>query len=461
MRTLSMVAVLVAVIASQISPVMADETSKALALADKNKNALAMVSVTITNELTKKEQSFAGVAFCIDAKQRLFVTLAISPNLSLDMIKEIVTISPGLERKKLKSKFLGVDTGTGIGFFQVTEDSKWGEIEFASSSNLSAGDLVTSVGLMTNIATFPPYVGAAYVSAQLRIPDHLVRVTGGSLTSSGSPVFNSKGQAIGIVSRQVSEGWQVQGQRGLNKVPMQGETSTFYFWPVEEFIHAWRNLPTGGNANPLSWIGVVSFSDVSESAIKAWGLDVAAVKIDDVVAGYSAANKGLKKDDVIIAVDGKKLEELGTAQLTRLNFVRKLMRAKAGTQIKLTIKRDSEEKVVTVTTTEQPKGPGAAARYANQRIGLLVRDRMKIEKEVNPEIKDDGVVVLGTAQSSAAAGAGLKPGDVIFLVDGKPCKTTDVFSQLLEAALKDKNLCEMKIHRGEGDRDIVVRPVGQ
>jgi len=260
----------------------------------------------------------------------------------------------------------------------------------------------------------------------------------------------------------VAENLQLQGQRGFNKVPVRGETATQYFWPVEEFVHVWSNLPKNGKATRLSWIGVVSFSDPKEEVLKVLNLeDVPVVQVSKVVPGYSAAKAGIKEDDYIIAVNGNKLEKLGTAALTRMNFVKNLMRAKAGERFELTIRRDSEEKTVTVTTSDQPLGPGSAPRYVNQRIGLLVRERVEIEKEISPEIKDDGVVVQATAPSSAAAAAGLKVGDVIFLVEGQPSKHIGTFTQLLENALKENNKCKLKIHRGEGDQDIVIRPIGQ
>jgi len=462
MKTLSIVAVLMAVMVGLVSPVVGDETSKALAMADKAKGALAMVSVTVTNDLdASKEQSFAGPAFCVNAKKRILVTLIINPNLSPERIKSIETITVGIDRKKLKSELVGIDTGTGLSFIKVLDESEWTEVQFAPSSNLKTGDMVTSIGLMTNVATFPPYVGTAYVSAQMRIPDHLVRVTGGTLTGRCSPVFNSAGRAIGIVGRQVPESWQMQGQRGYTKVPVMGDTASRYFWPVEEFVHVWRNMPKNGKASRRSWFGVANFGDGKEDVLKALGLgDTPLVRVEKVIPGFSAAEAGLKEGDYITGVNGKGLEKLGTAALTRMHFVKSLLRAKAGVKFELTVRRDSSERTISVTTTEQPLGTGSAPRYVNKGIGLLVRERVAIEKLVNPELHDDGVVVLATAQSSAAAAAGLKPGDVIYLVEGQKSKHAGIFTQLLEKALRDTSKCKMQIHRGTGDHEIIVRVIG-
>jgi serine protease Do len=440
---------------------LADQTSQALALADKATSSLAVVAVSMENELGQR--TFGGQALCIDAQQGIFMTLSLPAGLKDTDIEECSLLLPREEGKKIKARFLGIDSGTQLGFVQAQETHGCTAVAFKPSSKLQPGQQVVSAGLMTNMAGFPSYLGSAYVSSQLRMPDHIVYITGGTLTGACSPVLTTDGKAVGLVGRQLFLGYRTRTQRGPVGVQLMGVSQTRFFWPVEEFASVLANIPTGGKASRPSWIGVGQFSGVSEEMAEVLGVDEPdrAVKIESVVPGYVGDKAGLKSGDVIVQYNGQKIEQLANPGLTRQNFVRQITRLPAGRTVELTVMRSRKPVQVEVTTQPLPATPSDAPRYLNRAVGFMVRQRVPLETDMDPTAAE-GLVVLAVGKNSDAAQAGLRPGDVITQLNGKRYTQIDAFQAAFESSLKAALEANgqwpiLKVRRGEGTLDIQVR----
>ena len=439
-----------------VAPVGADQTADALKMVAAYDQALAVVSVTIENELGKR--SFGGQALCINEKPGVFMTLSLPAGLKGSEIKECVLLMPGVEGRKVNATLMGIDSGTGLGFVQTTEEHGRKMVQFAGSSRLEAGQQVVAVGLMTGLAGFPRSLGAAYVSDQMRMPDHLVYVVGGQLPGACSPVFTTDGRAIGLVGRQLPLNSQTATQRGPVRVSLIGEDRTNFFWPVEEFASTLKSIPSTGETSRPSWIGVGQFSDLPENLKMVAGTKDPAVQIDSVVPGHIGEKAGLKKGDVIVALDGQKLEQLANDTLTRNNFVRKITRLPEGKTITLTVLRSRSPVDIKVTTEKLPATPSDARRYLNTTAGLLIRERVPLETDMDPTATE-GLVVMGTSQNGPTQD--LQPGDVIVSLNDQPVRTVDAFRPAFEAALKDGSTTGrwpiVKVRRGEGTLDVQIR----
>ncbi|MFP4052279.1 MAG: PDZ domain-containing protein [Phycisphaerae bacterium] len=433
----------------------ADATSDALAkISKKTDGAVAMLAVTIKTQLDTR--AAGGPAICIDAQRGIFLTTALSPGLRSEDVQKCELAVSGTG-KRIKGKLLGIDPGTGLGFVEATEKHDWKEIQFSAKSGLEMGDKVVSAGLMLNVPSFPTFLGTGYVGAKLRLPDHLIYVTGGSLTSVCSPVFSMDGRAIGIVGRQLFMDYQTATRRGPVALPLKGTNATSFFVPVEEFVDVLTNIPTGGKTRRLSWLGVNTFKPVaSEDA----GGKVA-VEIGQVIPDQPAAKAGLQEGDVIVGVDGKGLEELGTPKLTMQNFVRDLTRMSAGSTVKFTVLRGTETKEYPVKLAVMPKTRAEAKRYINKEIGLAIREKVMLDKYLDdsPTADVEGLVVINLGKGMAAQAAGVLPGDVITHVGEQKVSTVDAFTQLLEQDLAQTGVTQFTIRRGDGVVKPVIRPV--
>ncbi len=437
----------------------AEPQAEMLRKAYQSRNALALAAVTVKTELGNR--NYGGQALCIDSELGIFMTLALPTSLQAQDVQEVKLLRPGAPNAKVEAKLLGIDFGTGLGFLQTTQEHAFEAVTFKGSSRLKPGDPVASVGLMTQVQSLDPYVGMGYISATLRVPAHMALLTGGNLTGRCSPVFNTQGQAIGLVAKQLPLRFETQTQRGSAQLQMLGLSQTQCFWPIEEFVHVLRNIPVAGKTTRPSWIGVAEFTTVSPEIAEVNNIDTPAATVGRVVPGYAAEKAGLKSGDIIVAINGQPLEDLATGDLERMNFVQQVMRMPQGESLELTVIRTGQRVKLSLATQPLPKTPNEAPRYLHRALGLLVRQRVPLESDMDPEAVD-GIVVMGVGQQSIANRIGLRTNDVIVEINNNRITETEEFQRILESSLsaakETGNWPILKVRRGESTMDVQIRP---
>jgi Do/DeqQ family serine protease len=165
--------------------------------------------------------------------------------------------------------------------------------------------------------------------------------------------------------------------------------------------------------------------------------------ISDVESGSPAAAAGLKRGDVITAVNGATVKDNNALR----NDIAALQ---PGTDAKLTIVRDGAEQQVTaklaeLAPTDRSRPAASRGEDSSGRFGLgvepLTSDRAR---ELGVDTKT-GVVVASVEPGSRAADAGLRPGDVIEQVDRKPVNSIEALRAALD---KGTEAALLLVHRG-------------
>jgi S1-C subfamily serine protease len=443
----------------------ATETEKALAgVMARASGSLAVLRYTV--EMETGSRTVLGQAVCVsnDGKLGVFLTTALDPRLHVESLKKFELIVPGIKGQTLKAKLLGIDSWTGLGLVQATEKRDWQVVSFALTSQLAPSQQVYSIGLLMGDPAWPTYLGTAYVSTTLRVPGELVYVIGGRLTGTCSPVFTADGRAIGIVGRQLFLAYEMPTRQGVGTMRMRSQQEAVFFTPVEEFAHVLKEHPVDGTVSRLPWMGVNKFEPVSQDVVDLLQLDKPAVRIDDVIPGHPAAKGGLSNRDVIIEADGKPIEEMATPELSVRNFVRKLMRMKAGETLKLKLLSGRSTKDVTVTLEDMPTRPSEAPRYFNKALGLLVREKVMLDEYLDKSetARVPGLVVMGVVKASPAAVAGIETGDLVTNVNNQPVKTVATFKQIVEGSLAASRTAPVNflVRREAQAQLITVKPAG-
>jgi serine protease Do len=150
--------------------------------------------------------------------------------------------------------------------------------------------------------------------------------------------------------------------------------------------------------------------------------------VANVEDGGPAAKAGLRPGDVIVGFDGKRIESSG--ELPAL-----VADTRPGASVDMRVLRDGAEKQLKLTVGEMPpRLPSLAAASAESqgKLGVAVRPG------------ENGIVV--ERADGAAAKAGVRPGDVIVGVNGRPVKTVDELRSAVDAAGKQVALL---VQRGE------------
>ncbi len=361
----------------------------------------------------------------------------------------------------LEATFMGVDPMTGQGFVRVEAGHGLAAVSFASTSNLAVGDKLVSVGLLPRAIGGQPYVGRAYVSTMIRKPETTYMVSGGSLTGSGSLVFDNENNLVGMVSEQLYRSHQMIIQGQTANVSLRNNLWTDSFLPVEEFADVLSRIPeTPDDVRPMPWLGVLSQEGVSEGEWVSYGMDTPGVRIGRVIAGYAADQASMEEGDIIVALDGQPLEKLATSDLSARQFIRALYRYDVGDRVVVTYIRGGERRDVTLTLTVWPKRAEQAPKHFDQGLGMILREKVEMDSYVIRDGSQNtpGVVILLVAPNSPAARSGLQPSDVIMKVSGQAVTTVDEYVDAMASALNGRTTAtDVLVRRGEDEETITVR----
>lgn len=213
-------------------------------------------------------------------------------------------------------------------------------VRLGSSDDLVVGEQVAAIGNPLGEMTFSQTVG--YVSAldkPLTMSDgNVINVlqTDCAINSgnSGGPLFNMYGQVIGITNAKYSN-------NGSSGASIEG---ICFAIPIDDVKDIIKDLMEHGYVTGKPYVGV-TLATVNAQAAAQYGRPGGAY-VQSVVAGAAADKAGLKKGDIITAVDGEEVD--GHAA-----FIDIKNRHRAGDTVTLTIDREAKSMTLTLTFDEQ------------------------------------------------------------------------------------------------------------
>jgi len=299
--------------------------------------------------------------------------------------------------KECTAQVIGRDSKTDLALIKISTLFKdLPTLQLGDSTAMQVGDWVLAVG---NPFGLEHTVTQGIISSSGRViglgPYDNFLQTDAPINpgNSGGPLVNMKGEVIGINSAIVAAG------QGIG-FAIPSNTAKIIVAQLREKGKVVRG-----------WIGV-SIQTVTPGIAAALGLkEVRGVLVSDTVPGGPAEQGGLQKGDVIIAFDGKKVNEpkdlswLVAETPVGKEVDVKLIREGKEIDLKLKIAEMIGEPMVS-----QAPGPGIG-------LGLTV-DNLRPELREKYQIKArSGVVVLGVVPGSASYLAGLQAGDVILEIN--------------------------------------------
>ena len=243
---------------------------------------------------------------------------------------------------ELEAKVVGADSTNDIAVLKV-EAQNLPAVTLGSSGELTVGDMVVAIGNPLGELNSTQTVG--YVCGKDR-----EITTGGTIINmiqtdaainpgnSGGPLFNMKGEVIGITTAKYS---------GTTSSGASIEGIGFAI-PIDDVMGVISDLQSFGYVTG-AYLGV-TVQDVDSQAAAAYGISGAVVV--SVESGYAADRAGIQPKDIIVALDGQ--EVTGITTLTRA-----LRGCKAGDTVKVTLIRGGEKITVSVTLDERPQNLGS------------------------------------------------------------------------------------------------------
>ena len=332
--------------------------------------------------------------------------------------------------RELKGRIIGTDPSTDLALIKIEGDD-FPTIPVGDSDQLKVGEWVLAVGNPFNLNST---VTAGIVSAKAR--------------SIGSSASN--GQAANIQSFIQTDAAINQGNSGGALVNAKGELVG---------INAMLYSPTGaysgyGFAIPTSIMTKVvadlkQFGTVQRALLGIKGSDLSTdlqmderwteelkkkadelgvkegIYVAEVVEGGSAAGI-LKENDVIIALNGKKIHKFSDLQ-------EMLAKHRPGDKVKVTVVRDKKEKEFEITLKNE-QGTTKVVKDAGMEIlGAAFKPvSSELKKQLNLGY---GLEVTGVTNGKMAD-AGIRKGFIILKANGVPMKTVDDLEKAMKEARK-------------------------
>jgi C-terminal processing protease CtpA/Prc len=207
-------------------------------------------------------------------------------------------------------------------------------------------------------------------------------------------------------------------------------------------------------------MGVLTMQGIGAEQAEFMKLQVPAVAVDQVIPGGPGEKAGLKNADAIVAINSRPIERLSSPELTGQNVLRSIMILPPGSEVTLTVRRAGQERQVSLVLEAMPLLPDEAPRYVADKLGLAVREKVPLGRYLvkSPTAKIAGLMVIAIGRRTAASSGGLKVGDVITAINGRPVRTVDVFKKILSGALTEKPTegIILMIHRGGAEPQAVT-----
>jgi len=254
--------------------------------------------------------------------------------------------------------------------------------------------------------------------------------------NSGGPLVNIHGEAVGMNTAIFSRSG---GYMGIG-----------FAIPINMAKAIKDQLLKKGKVT-RGWLGVV-IQDIDEELAKSFGLEkTEGVLIAEVSEGSPAEKAGLKQGDIILRLNGKKVDDLGELR-------NKIALTAPGTKVKLEVLRENKRRTIQVTIGEQPAGRtiGMAQHEILGKIGLVVQDLTEELAKQFGYRESQGVLVAEVEPGSPAARVGIRPGHLIEEVNRKRVHNMDEFVRALAQSKKTKSVL-FRVRDGEFSRYVAIR----
>ena len=318
------------------------------------------------------------------------------------------------DKRQFQAKVIGADQRTDIALLKIAAKDLPVAI-IGDSEKVEVGDWVVAIGSpfgFTNSVTqgIVSAKGRALEEAYVPFIQTDVPVNPGN---SGGPLFNLKGEVVGINSIIFSHTGEYIGLS--------------FAIPIDLAMKVKDELLKHGRVR-RGRLGV-TVQDVDQRLAESFGLSKATgALVSSVDPGGPAQSAGIEPGDIILKVEGK--DVASSADVSQM-----VAGAEPGKSIRLEIWHRSAVEQLDVTLgelaaeqTRQPSGPKAVP----ERLGLTLRELTAAERQ---KFGTQGSLLVEDVTGEAAE-AGIQPGDVVLAVNNTRVNTLKAFRSALQKARK-------------------------
>jgi serine protease Do len=300
---------------------------------------------------------------------------------------------------------VGVDRESDLAVIKINSKNL-PYLEFGNSDDLKQGQIVLALGNPLGLDNSVSLGVISAVARQIKADDPMVYIqTDAPINpgNSGGPLVDADGRVMGINTFILT---QSGGSEGIGfAIPSNLAKEVFEQLKLQGHVHRAQLGLFGQTVTPAMAEGLTLHVNHG-------------VVVSDVQPESAADDAGIKPDDIITAVNGRRL-----ASVQELNAT--VYRLIPGTKVTLGIRRGQERLQIPVVTEEQSGEELDAladlvdpVKNVVPELGIVGLDVSKPVLELMPELRRPaGVVVVARKANTAFSGPALETGDVIYSVN--------------------------------------------
>ena len=334
-----------------------------------------------------------------------------------------------VDNKSFDAKLVGFDKPSDLAVLKI-EAQNMPYLTLGNSDNVRIGDIVLAIGNPLGIGQT---VTAGIISAKGRrtglsdgsFEDFLQTDAPINRGNSGGALVNLNSELIGINSQILSGS------------PSGGNIGIGFSIPSNMAKSVMEQLLKDGRVR-RGMLGVNIQNITAETAQALELQDASGVLVSNVRSGSAADKAGIKRGDIITAVNGEKIEDSNVLR-------NKVAGTLPGSEIRLTVLRNGAPQEVTATLEEfemadgtdpnatpnnRPDAPEGQAEHG--KLGLSLQPvTPQVAKQLGLASENEGLVVTDVDASGAAAEAGITRGDVVLEINRQSVNSTEAVQSAL------------------------------
>jgi serine protease Do len=346
------------------------------------------------------------------------------------------------EKAEYKAHLIGTDLETDLAVIKIDAGKPLTAVKISNSDSVQVGDWAVAIGAPFGLETS---VTAGIVSATGRdigaqqFQRFIQTDAAINPGNSGGPLVNINGEVIGINTMIATRSG---GNQGIG-----------FALPMNVAAKVYNSIIQNGRMARGS-IGIRFSNNMKPEVLKALGVN-GGIIVGDVVENGPSSKAGLKKDDILLALNGAPIKD-GDDLVNRISEI------PIGTAVTLSVDRDGQkmEKQVTIEDREkvfkddirfarnQPEmtDPDKGTQNTSARFGIGIRPLSAQQREEMSFTEPGGVMVTMVEEGSFAEECQIQEKDIIVSINRKPVANFDDVKKI-QATLKPGDAVAFQVMR--------------
>ena len=336
------------------------------------------------------------------------------------------------DKREFKAKVIGIDLRTDVAVLKVNA-TNLPKVNIGNPDTIKVGEWVAAIGApfgLENTMT----VGIVSAKGRALPQENFVPFIQTDVAinpgNSGGPLFNLKGEVIGINSQIYS---RTGGYMGLS-----------FAIPINVAMDVMNQLKANGKVI-RGWLGI-SIQEVTKELSESFGMkNTNGALVAGIEKGAPADKGGLLPGDVIIKFDGKMIESSS-------DLPKAVGNTKPGKTVVAEVFRKGSVKTLNLTVGEMPSDQAEVIasnktpeKAEVNRLGLVLKEAPPLQrKKMNGK---KGLLVVD-AQGSAAA-AGIRRGDIVLALNNSEVESADAFAKEVSTIPNGKTVALLILRNDE------------